>query len=76
MATLRQQLDIAAVTQLELQKEIDVRCACFLPSSACASPDARIFTFVRNRSVGLPACQFCPHLRLQRSSDSAACRLR
>ncbi len=27
MATLRQQLDIAAATQMELQKEIDVRCA-------------------------------------------------
>ncbi len=27
VATLRQQLDIAAATQMELQKEIDVRCA-------------------------------------------------
>ena len=30
VATLRQQLDIAAATQMELQKEIEVRCA---PSS-------------------------------------------
>lgn len=55
VATLRQQLDIAAATQFELQKEIDVRCACFLPSLACASLDPRILTCVRNRSVGLPA---------------------
>ena len=63
VATLRQQLDIAAATQMELQKEIDVRCAPFL---LCYKTVMELLTALYVLSDGsptaLPARLSCKHL--------------